>query len=356
MKHPLVRFAVTALVSLTALYFAFRGVKYDDLMAELAHTNVLLILLGVLILFCAHLCRAWRWTVILRPIKKGTSVWGAFRAIMAGYGMNNIIPRSGELIRPFIFAKNEKLFMSGAVATIMIERVVDLISNLVAMLLVFVVYPTQIAYGFPAIEAARTPVVIGIVLVLMLVGVMFFRTAATESAIHRLIRKWPSRMRIPIQRAATEFATGLEGVRASGSVAVTLSTLGIWVFYVGSMYLWLYAFPEPQFALIGILGAFFLRVVSGLAFLIPTPGGVGSYHYFISQSLFRVFGVPLTAGIAYATVTNAAFNSITTIIGLTVLAVEGISFRSFVTGGIAAKEEGLQHAHARAATVDAPLQ
>jgi len=208
------------LISAGALYLAFRGVHLHDLMDELARTNIALILLGVLLLFLSHLCRAWRWTVIVRPMKAKTSVLVGFKAIMGAYAMNNIIPRSGELIRPYIFAKHEKVFMSGTIATILIERVADLISNVLFMMLALIVFPEEIAHGFPSVAGAMLPIAAGMVVLLTLVVIMIFSAGKTERVLHRIVQKWPDKMRVPIERAATEFASGLRGVRASGALPV----------------------------------------------------------------------------------------------------------------------------------------
>ena len=267
MKHPAIRFSIAILISVGALYLAFRGVSLSLLLAELAKTNIWLILLGVALLFCSHVCRAWRWTVIVRPMKAKTSALVGFRAIMGGYAMNNIIPRSGELVRPYIFAKHEKVFMSGTIATILIERVVDLIANILFIMLALVIFPREIAAGFPAIAGSMTGIAIGGFVVLALVMIMIFSAGKTERTLHRITANWPEKIRAPIYRAASEFASGLRGVRASGAWPVVLGTAGIWIFYTLSMYAWLFAFPERSIAMAGIVGAFFLRVVSGIAFL-----------------------------------------------------------------------------------------
>ncbi len=329
MKHPAIRFAITAAISAGALYLAFRGVDFTALWHELEKTNLLLIFAGVGLLFTSHLCRAWRWTVICRPMKRKTSTIVGFRAILGAYAMNNVIPRSGELIRPYIFAKHEKLFMSGTIATILIERVVDLISNIAVIMVVLIIFPREIAHGFPTISGSMTWIVAGLFTILALVIIMIFSAGKTERGLHRLAAKWPEKIKKPVYRAASEFASGLRGVRASGALPVVIGTAGIWLFYVLSMYAWLFAFPDRSIVAVGIIGAFFLRVVSGIAFLVPTPGGVGSYHYFISQALFRIFSVPLASAIAYATVTHAAFDLLTTILGLIFVAGEGISFKNF---------------------------
>src|SRR5579883_52182 len=339
MKHPAIRLAITVLISLAALWLAFRGVNFHQLLAEIAKTNIWLLILGVLLLFTSHLVRAWRWTVIIRPMKKRTSTFVGFKAIMGAYAMNNVVPRSGELVRPYIFAKHEKVYMSGTIATILIERVTDLIANVIFLLVALLIFPREIAHGFPSIAGDTVIIMAGMLALLGLVVTMIFSAGKTERVIHKLIRNWPAKIQNPVGRAATEFASGLRGVRASGALPVAIGTAGIWLFYVLSMYAWLFAFPEPQIVSVGIIGAFFLRVVSGIAFLIPTPGGVGSYHYFISQALFRIFSVPLASAIACATVTHAAFDILTTAVGLIIVATEGISLKN-IKEVIRASEDG----------------
>ena len=171
------------------------------------------------------------------------------------------------------------------------------------------------------------------VAVMLLTLALVLTASKTERLIHRASRNWRPNIQRIVRGASTEFADGLWGVRKSGAGPVLLGTVGIWVFYILSMFAWLYAFPDPQMRTVGIVGAAFLRVVSGIAFVIPTPGGVGSYHYFISQALIRIFAVPMTVAIAYATVTHAAFEILTTIIGLAIVLSEGISvshFREFI--------------------------
>jgi uncharacterized protein (TIRG00374 family) len=329
MKHPAVRLSIMVLITVGALYLAFRNVDLDSLLAEFRQTNLLLIVAGVLLLFCSHAMRAWRWKIIMRPLKAKTNMWVGFKAIMAAYAMNNVIPRSGELVRPYIVAKHEKIFMSGTIASILVERVADLVSNLLFIMLAFIVFPREIAHGFPSVAEAMVPVMIAMCALLILLMIMIFSAGKTVRMIYRITARLPEKLRTSIDRAAAEFANGLRGVRASGALPVVLGTLGIWVFYVLSMFAWLYAFPEHSITSVGLIGAFFLRVVSGVAFLIPSPGGTGSYHYFISQALFRIFSVPLPAAIAYATLTHAAMYILTTVTGLVFLATEGISLKNF---------------------------
>src|SRR5205823_5631370 len=90
-RTPGARLAIAISISILALWLAFRGVDLGNVWRELLQTNIALILLGTLLLFASHGVRAWRWTIIARPMKEGTSVVMAFKAIMGAYAMNNVI-------------------------------------------------------------------------------------------------------------------------------------------------------------------------------------------------------------------------------------------------------------------------
>lgn len=329
MSKTVIRLSIAILIGAVALYLAFHGVDLQALGAEFKRTNLWLILAGTGLLFLSHGFRAWRWQVIVRPIKQHTSLWAAWKAIMAAYAMNNVIPRSGDLVRPYLFAKHESLFLSGTIASVLVEKVVDLITTILFILLALVLFPIELERGFPSLKGSMIWVGAVTLAALVLVLIMVFSADKTVATIFRITRKWSPKLRDAVNRAATEFGSGLKGARAGGAGAVLLGTLGVWAFYVLSMFAWLYAFPEPSFVAVGLVGAFFLRVVSGMAFLLPAPGGVGSYHYFISQALFRIFLVPLPAAIAYATLTHAAMYILTTVAGLTIVIAEGINLKDF---------------------------
>src|SRR6476619_1197947 len=126
-KHPAFRYTIAALLAGVALYFAFRKQNFHELGIQLSDANFLIILAGTGVMFLSHLVRAWRYKMFLRPIAPKTRVSSAFRALIAGYAMNNIIPRSGDIVRPVLFSKREDIPIPSSVAVLLIERLTDLI-------------------------------------------------------------------------------------------------------------------------------------------------------------------------------------------------------------------------------------
>jgi uncharacterized membrane protein YbhN (UPF0104 family) len=104
-----------------------------------------------------------------------------------------------------------------------------------------------------------------------------------------------------------------------------IGTLGIWLLYAGSLYVSLFAFDDPKLLAVGIKGCILLQALSALAFLIPTPGGIGPYHAAITEALVNIFAVDRDVAMAYATLTHAANYIITAIVGIGFVLAEGVS-------------------------------
>src|SRR5215210_8445317 len=77
--------------------------------------------------------RALRWQYLLAPLGH-TSFMHAFRATAVGFAASSVLPaRAGEAIRPYFLARHERLSATGAFATVILERVLDLLTVLVLL-------------------------------------------------------------------------------------------------------------------------------------------------------------------------------------------------------------------------------
>jgi predicted membrane metal-binding protein len=83
-------------------------------------------------------------------------------------------------------------------------------------------------------------------------------------------------------------------------------TVLIWTCYTLMSYIPFWMFNMQEVYGLGILEAITITVISAIGIAIPSPGGLGTYHYFVKQSLMVLFAVPAVTGLAYATVTHAA--------------------------------------------------
>lgn len=113
------------LLSAVALFIAFKNVEISDLINYLGSINYFWMLLATMISLFSFVLRAVRWRIILESTRK-ISIWRAFHPLMIGFMINCVLPgRLGEVARPVILQKEEKVPFPTGLATVVAERVFD---------------------------------------------------------------------------------------------------------------------------------------------------------------------------------------------------------------------------------------
>ena len=81
-----------------------------------------------LALFTFFAFKAWRWSLLLKPIKPCSS-WQVTPAMMIGFAFNNILPAHlGDLVRVFVFSRSQNASKTGVLSTVALERVLDVLA------------------------------------------------------------------------------------------------------------------------------------------------------------------------------------------------------------------------------------
>jgi uncharacterized protein (TIRG00374 family) len=182
-----------------------------------------------------------RWQFLLEPLGKA-SFANAFRATAVGFAASSLLPaRAGEVIRPYFLARHESMSATGAFATILVERVLDMLTVLVLLASFMFVFGREVGEANPAAWTAVkwTGATAGLAAVAALV-VMFVLAgdpARLGRTMRRLEQVLPSALAGVIARVAEKFARGLGAVRQPGRLLVALAwsfplwlsiAVGIW--------------------------------------------------------------------------------------------------------------------------------
>lgn len=225
----------------------------------------------------AHLSRALRWRLLLRPICPDTRLSTTFMAVMGGYLANLGIPRSGEILRAASVATYEKIPFEKVLGTIIVERAVDvLVVSCILVVTVFLHSPELLTL-FEQYHINPWISLLGL-LVLIIAGI----------GILILIKK--SRLRI-FSRIRRSVSGVLEGVRSilriKNKGVFLFHTFFIWGMYILTFYILKFGFPEMEnIGLSNILVAF----MAGSFAVSITNGGVGIYPIVIGAAL-SLFGI-----------------------------------------------------------------
>ncbi len=328
LKHPAFRYALAVLIGGGALYLAFYRQHLHRLAEDLEGANLLIIAAGTAVMFLSHLVRAWRYKMFLRPVAGHTRLFSAFRALIAGYATNNFIPRGGDIVRPVLFSKRENIPITSSVAVLLIERLADLIGLTALLAVIVFAFHGKLGREFPALAVLWLPIVFLFGLICLFAVLILFSEKRARRMIEFFGRGLPKRFRGAVERGAARIEEGLRGVRTGSAIPALVGTFGISVLYTASMYVSTLAFKGTGLAHVGLVGCFLLQSMSGIAFILPVPGGTGTYHFLISQALAIMFGVPPALAIAFATLTHASNYLITSIVGILFMMADGVSLTS----------------------------
>src|SRR3954469_24949325 len=133
MRFPLRAITVVAAaIALLALFLHNVDLSRVGTDIVRAHPEWLLLCLATMPVNVA--IRSYRWQYLLEPLGS-TSFGNAFRATAVGFAASSVLPApGGEGIRPYLLARQEtgdhRMTAAGAFATIILERVLDVITVL----------------------------------------------------------------------------------------------------------------------------------------------------------------------------------------------------------------------------------
>ena len=119
------------------LYFAFRGINLNELLIGLKSANYSWVFLSLIFAFLGFLIRAYRWNLLIEPLGYNPSLRNTFYAVAIGYLANFALPRLGEITRCGTLNKTENTPFDALLGTVFVERVIDVISLFLLILLIF---------------------------------------------------------------------------------------------------------------------------------------------------------------------------------------------------------------------------
>ncbi len=268
----------------------------------------------------AHLAgRTLRWRLLFpapRPAPRRL-----FSALSIGYLYNNMVPRSGELVRMLVVGKwVPALGFGGIAVTIAVERLLDVLMVLALAVLIFA------GSHFAAHDVTDSPRSI-VWLVAIAVGIAALAAAAVlfqprvERIADLVIARSPARIRVPLRKLANGVLAGLAGLRALGGRTGlgVLALCALDFVLVNTSYRLLSGTFAPH--LLSITDTAFVMVGSGLGAMLPSgPGNVGSMIYFMSVAAGHTPMAPAAA--AYAFLIFLSYFLVRSTSGLVCLALE----------------------------------
>ena len=301
------------------VWWFFRSVALHDVWNAMARSRVDLVLAATGVTLQTYVFRAWRWQALLRPLGH-VRFRSAFRTTVIGYAASFVLPgRVGEVLRPYLLARAEAVSAPSAFATVVIERVLDLVTTL----LLFAVFLLggSVAVGPDVVWAGALAAAAALVgLAALFLGARHPATIAAWGS--GLAARLPGRLGSLAGRAAHTFVDGLAVMRQPGALlsACALSIL-VWLSIALGVWLTSRAF-DLTFRFDGSFLIIMFLVVGVAA---PTPAGVGTFHWMYRLAVTTFFGAPVETAVAAAIVLHAVSFIPISLLGFVFLAQDGLS-------------------------------
>jgi len=327
-RWSVVRYVLIGAVLFFSIAYVVQNVEWDALINALETMDIAWIVVGLLTTLLAHLIRAWRWRLLI-PSGEAISLWSVFSATIIGYFMNGLIPRSGELVRPWALARSQGRATSEMVGTVVVERIIDGLSLLLLLIFLLVLQSERFTAVFVGHSPRTAMIAIAVPLAAALVVMwIVVRTTAGDRLMGSIERRLPGRMQGRLRRVAGNFRNGLAAVGRAGRWKIAASSLLIWLGYAAALECAIIAFGLEVRPGLTPGDAFTLLAITSIGITIaPTPGAFGVYHFFCKEALTRLFAVPDERAVAFALVTHAAPYLAITTLGAILLVRENISLR-----------------------------
>lgn len=310
--------SVAVALSFTAFFLvlALRNVEYGQLADALAGARWRWLPGIILIILVPDIgLRALRWRILLSGAVRAP-VWELYRLSAIGLAVNNLLfARLGELLRAVLAAERLRIPLATALASIVVERVLDVCSLLTLFVCASALLPELVE---PSLRRAALAL-----LAAVLAGLVFLvlaeRSLEPGGFVERRLRSYRK-----VHELMSHLALGAAVLRRPRAlVPVAALSLALWA--IDAVVYWLGAFALGLDGLIDYPRSILVLSWAGAGAALPAaPGGIGTYESLVKSIVVRLGAAPPEA-LAYAVFLHMCMYILVTVLGLVFLYRVGLS-------------------------------
>jgi hypothetical protein len=321
-----VRLAAVILAMVVLLALFLRNSNPGEVMRLIASVDPFWIGVALAANFAALFLRAERWRTLLQP-GDPPDYYPTYFAVTVGFMSSAVLPvRAGDVVRAALMKRKTGIRFSTGIATVLTERVLDLIAILV--MLCWFVIATAHDPSF-TVEQRLLLRSFGIFAGALLAAMLIFVTGIilVTSRIRRLHERLglllPHRFRDPWMHFFDTFTESFRGAAQNPAAFTKVIVLTIITWACLSSQFWFTSMAMSHD--LPFLSCFFLTGVSIVGLMIPTPGGIGGFHKVCQVALIQFYAFGIDDSVALALVLHLVGTLPVLIVGLGLLAKEGLS-------------------------------
>ena len=322
------------------LYLAFKNVPFDKVIKSLRSMNYWWLIPSFFLSYISTLFRAKKWQIIVNTSETKIKFWESFHPMMISFFVNFTMPaRIGEVVRPYILYAKKKANFSTILATVVLERVFDLIALLVLFVLILghISFDSSsvITFGNYVINAETlTNIVKGSskLAIFLIISILFLSSKRAISLITTLSSKFKSYILQKIfgivLNLTNKFSSGLVLIKSFPKIVLCfLYTFAAWIFIALSLYVLTFGFPNIHISFLETVAVFII-----ICFFISLPSAPGFWGLWEAGGVFALslFAVKESDAATLTMVYHIVQASFTIFFGFISLMVSGLSFKDIL--------------------------
>lgn len=315
-KNKFLNFTVSILLSVVLLYFALKKVDFRELYKELQNVRIIYILLALFIYYFTLIARAEKWKIQVENLDYKISHSIAFLAIVYHYFFNSFTVKLGAVARCAVL-KKEKVSISECIGTCFSEMIYDFIFLIAATILMFIVEYKKV---IPIFSGLKSNIDAYLTQRWKIILIISFSLIFLSFLSYFIIKKY-----LKNKKTSTWFIDEIKSFNIA--LKSTFRLKKFFLFLVWNFVLWILLFymnfylakaVNISYTNFGLILA--ITVFTYYAWLLPTPGGIGSVEYFVLQS-FLLFALSRHSAVVYGLLSNSL-----TLFGILLLGIIGFIF------------------------------
>lgn len=294
------------------LYWMYRDFDFARVSSTLRDgTNWWLMAFSLVFGVTAQVFRGLRWRQALEPLGEHPRVMNCIHAIFISYTTSLVVPRSGEVTRCGVLARYDGTSFSKALGTVVTERIIDSFIIVGLAIVVFLLQmPTFIRFfeqtGTNFTDWLQTFSTTGyLVTVLCIIVTLLFLWYALKH--FQLLDRF--------RRVVADIRDGIFSLRHINRIGLfILYTIGIWASYFLHFYITFFCFSFTSS--LSVMTALVAFVVGSFAVIVPTPNGMGPWHFAV-KTILLMSGVQSAADAeTYVLIVHAIQTALLPILGI----------------------------------------
>ncbi len=326
----ILQIVVIAALTIFFLWLFLKNANLRQVGAILKTTSYWYVVIGFVANALALVFRTLRWRMILDP-DDPPPFYATYFANTVGYMLSTILPiRAGDVARPALLSRRTSHRFSGALGTVLTERVLD-ITTILGLFVFFAIrrwnefsHDPDIAKWFYIVRfGAIVAATLLIALWSFIIGLYFFRefVRRMHAGLGRIV---PKRFREGWMHFFDTFADTIQIAHHHAALAkIVLCTIGVWTCLTSQFWLGAKAAHHP----LPYDSSFFVTGVTTVGLAIPTPGGIGGFHKACQLVLTRFYGIDVDSSVAIAVLFHIIGTLPIIVTGLILFAREGMRWK-----------------------------